>query len=267
MAANPLADALRCCLAVALPAAPPLLAAQAFWSDDRELWMALPVGVPEVAALRSTSAASAWVADPDGGPGVVVSGEARLFGAADPAGLVWHGPALLAAVSALVLKTPSGLLGLAQDVASVSPRWLLAERAILRLRIDARVDVTPPVPTPGIAPALPPTLPSPVRRALAGRRDVVLGVGGADGVRISPAAWGAGFALTAGDGDDLPARVPATAFVEATARRQSGLVGVALHGELDGGRLRPSHATVWQGYERSTVEVPAPPAGAVVLPD
>lgn len=231
----------RCVLVVAGPVVAPL----PYWYDGASVWLSLPAGGVQAAALADDPRCALWM---PGDPGTLAHGTARVFSLRDPLGLALHAPTLTAAVAALTLTDPAGLaLGL--------------DPAVVKVRVTVEPVHAPALP-PGIAPALPMVVPPDVRRALAGRRSPVLATSGDEGVMLRPAGWGAAFVLTAAA---LPEGGDVVALLDADG------VGLALSGTLGPGpALRPELVTWWHGTDLGSADVPPPAAtvpGAITLPD
>ncbi|HVM19273.1 MAG TPA: pyridoxamine 5'-phosphate oxidase family protein [Egibacteraceae bacterium] len=246
----------------------PLLSPMAFWADGSSLWMSTPAASVKAAALRARPECSAYVPDATGTGGLRITGIARIFGLHDPLGLAVHGPLVSAAMAALAARNTGTILGYVQDARFVPARFRPRNRVAVRVRIDDVTEVRAPSAGPGVAPALPGVIPTGVRRALTGRRSVVLAAG--DGEQppvVVPAVWGAGFRL------DVPGRQapPGPAVVHVGSdphRRPTAVVGLSLAGPFDGDRLVPRRATWWEGFNLRTVDLPEQrPTSSIVLPD
>lgn len=239
----------------------------AFWFDGAELWLTTAASAEKVRVLRRDPSCVAWVPPADDGPGAVVRGEARVFSIRDPVGLALHGPVIGAAMTAMAARNVDTILGYAQDVRHIPPRWAPQNRVVLRVRVEEVVGVLRPEPPAGATPPLPTVVPTEVRRALAGESK--LAVVTDDGhLTITPAVWQQGFRLTAPADRPLPTG-PAAVVVDSDPRaRPTGVVGLVLCGRLDtAGVLHPTRATWWRGFELATVDVPDDPAPGVTLPD
>lgn len=281
----------RCMFAFA-GARGPHVTPMAFWSDGASLWMATSgsslkarllgpdagadgpgehpcaVYIPPVVADGGTEDAAG---DDTGDPrrGLSIEGRARVFTADDPVGLALHWPFVSAAMGALAVKNAASLAGYARDLPRTPLRWLPGNRVAIRVRIERLRPVGVPVPGPGIAPALPGIVPPDIRRALAGRRDVVVATDGEHGIAAQPAAMGAGFRLDVGDGPPLvPGAAAVVALDAEPSARPSQVVGLALHGTVGpDGALDARRAVWWEGFDTSGAEIPRRPAGGIVLPD
>jgi hypothetical protein len=252
-----LAEATRCLVAFRAVVGAPRFVSLPCWSDGEALWLALAGSDPVVGALRRAPTCEVWIGDPSAG--LAATGLARIFDAADPLGLLTHGPVIVLAMAAVAVRHPRAVarawLPLRQLALPVAVRLALSE-------LRAVEDVAPP--HPGIAPALPDVIPADVRRRLSGLRDVVVAGEGVSGLRIEHATWSAGFVLAG----DLPASRGASIAVAVQADSRQGAIGVALSGELDArGALRPARASWWHGLRSGTAPLSTPPPGAVILPD
>lgn len=236
----------------------------AFWSDGAALWAITPAAT--AAPLRDEPACTAWVPAPEpsaDGEGVRVDGTARVFGPHDPVALVLHGATLSAVLAALAVKRAGAVVASARSrargsFASLPVGWSIVKVAIERLRRGWL-----PRARGGIAPPLPPVVPAEVRRAVGGRRDVVVAVQGGDGLEVGPARLGSGWSLDSGMAWDPPAG-PATVVVEAEAAEGTG---VRLSGVLtEEGRLEARHAAWWRPGSSGEAAVAERRSG-VVLPD
>ena len=262
----------------------PLVSPMAFWSDGVSLWMTTSASSVKAERLGGTTDGEATIVEPgarerrcavyvpgleDGDEGLAIEGTARVFSVQDPVGLVTHWPTIAAAMAALAVKNAASLAGYAIDLPRTPLRWLPTNRVVVRVRMDRLQVVRPPAVTAGIAPALPGVVPPDVRRALAGRRHVAVATEGAGGIKVRPAAWGAGFALDFGPRVRVEPGVPAAVTVDADPRkRPSGVIGLALHGQIvEGPRLEAVRATWWNGFDVSGALIPSRPAGGIVLPD
>ncbi len=232
----------------------PIAAPLAYWFDGTSAWMAPPASSPFVAALERDPGCTLWV------DGILAEGVARVFSLRDPLGLAIHSPTLAAAMAALATTNASTIAGYVQGAARQPSRLRPGNRVGLRVSIaDAERAGPPPMP-PGIAPALPTVVPADVRRALAGRRDVLLAT--AEGV--TRAMWAAGFTLT------VPNGFPLEPGTEAVAALDADGLGISLAGTVTPGpALRPQHASWWHGFAVAEAGVPEPAAtpGGITLPD
>ncbi len=263
-----LTAATRCVLAVAGGDAP-LVTPTACWSDGAAVWLSLPADGRDVATLRRCGRASLWLPPSgDAARGTAVAGPARVYGLHEPLGLALHGPVVAAAMAARAAQSAGAVVARAQAVARAPLRALPHTRVALRVAADEVESVELPAPGAGVAPALPTVVAPAVRRAVAGRRDVVLATGAAGGVVVGPAAWSAGFALTVPPQRLLQAGTPAVvAVLGERSGSSAGDVGLLLAGTLrHGGVFAPGTATFWVGDDRRSVAVPAPTA-ALTLPD
>jgi Pyridoxamine 5'-phosphate oxidase len=246
----------------------PVLSPMAFWSDGSSLWMSTPAVSVKARALLARPDCAVYVPGNNGGPGAVARGRARIFGLHDPLGLAVHGPLVTTAMGMLASRNAGTILGYVQDARAVPSRFRPRNRVAVRLKIDDVLPVADPEPAAGIAPALPTVVSPEVRRALAGRRTVTVAVEQPGvGLWLRPAVWGAGFELDFQDRDRLLSGAPAAVHVGTDpGNRPTSVVGLSLFGEIDGGRLRPSRATWWEGFDLTTVELAAAPA-SITLPD
>lgn len=245
----------------------PVIAPMAFWFDGAGIWLSTPAVSVKAKALRSRPDCAVYVPAPDGAGGAVATGRARVYGLHDPLGLATHGPVVSAAMAALAARNTGTILGYVQDARSVPARFRPRNRVALRVQLDGLRPVAAPASTPGVAPALPLVVAPAVRRALAGQRTVVLATskpGG--GVRVGPASWGPGFAMTLPEGEtveDGPAMVHLGAD---PGSRPTTVIGLSLAGELSSRRLQPHRATWWEGFSLTTVDLP-PTTPTLTLPD
>jgi hypothetical protein len=262
-------DAGRRCLLAFSGASGPVLTPMAYWSDDAHLWMSTSASTVKARHLREDGTCAVWVPGP-GGTGVSARGTARVFSAADPVGLVLHGPAIAAAMTALAASNVAAIGGYVQDATRVPVRFLPHNRVVVRVRLRDVRTVAEPAPPPGVAPPLPTVVPPDVRRALAGLRRVVVAVDEPD-LRVLPAAWGSGFALTLPEDERLPEGLRAAVVADVDPEgRPTAVFGASLRGRIDdSGALRPERATWWEGFDVTSADVPAPVPGAsgIVLPD
>lgn len=246
----------------------PLIAPMAFWFDGAAMWMSTPAASVKARALRRRPDCAVYVPAPGGGGGVVAGGEARIFGLHDPLGLTVHGPVISAAMAALAARNTGTILGYVQDARHVPARFRPRNRVVVRMALhDIRTVAVPP-PSPGIAPGLPLVVAPAVRRALAGRRDVVLARAHPNGeISVGPATWSGGFALQVPAGERLPDRTPAAVHLGTDpASRPTAVLGVTLVGDVDQGRLHARRTTWWEGFTLTTVDLPQA-APALVLPE
>lgn len=288
-----LRDGRRCMLAFAGERGRPLLTPMAYWSDGASLWMAtsassvkarrlgpsgespcavyippLPADTP--AGQNDTpvgAEGSGGVDTPTGSRGLVIDGSARVFTLDDPVGLVTHWPVISTALAALAVKNASSLTGYALDLPRTQLRWLPTNRVAIRVRMKRLRAVDEPTPGVGIAPALPGVVPSDIRRALSGQRKVVVAVDESGGMRIHPAVWGAGFTLDFGTAEVATGQRAVVVLDADEMGRPTAVMGLALHGTIEGQKLVPERATWWHGFDLSGAQIPSRPAGGIVLPD
>jgi len=254
----------------------PVLSPMAYWFDGTAVWMSTPARGMKVSALARDTQCALYVAPADDeGSGAVASGRARVFSARDPRGLVLHGPTISAALAVLALRNAASIAGYLADAPRIPSRFLPRNRVVVRVVLDDVEAVRPPALTPGIAPALPTVVPPDVRRALTGRRRVVLAALDGDTVRLAPAVWragaGAGLPLSLPAGFDLHGGAPAAVALDADSRgRPTEVSGLSLSGTLTPGpALLAERVTWWHGSDLTTAEVPTPNSthGAITLPD
>lgn len=245
-----------------------LVAPMACWSDGDSLWMATPAGSAKVGALRAADDVSIAVRGPDGI--VVATGSPRVYAPDQPLALALHGPAITGAMGALALRNPKVVTGYLRDAAKVPARFALPGRAVVRVRLgsDAAL-VAYPVPRSAVAPALPAVIDPVVRRRLSGRRGLLLAVDRPPGPpQLVPAAWDQSMALVTPPGHDVPDGAAVVAIIDDDPQTSPlDVVGVALRGDVRDGCLVPRRAMWWAGFERQSADVPARPAGGVVIPD
>lgn len=297
-----LRDASRCVLALSgsgVEWGAPVLSPMAFWYDGSAVWMTT-AATPATRAGPRRGVPCAVYVPPVGGSrhGVVIGGEARVHSLDDPVGLVLHSAPISAAMTALVAKNLPAMPGYARDLARAPEQWQPRNRVILRVGAASLRSAPLPVAGRGVAPALPDVVPADVRRAVAGRRYVVLATGTEEDLHIQPAVWGAGYQLQTAAGAGTAAQKPATVAVDASfvdadfrdadsrdadpreadadaesgranvGRRLGEARGVAVHGFLGPDlRLRAERVTWWRGFEVESAAIPTPPAGGVVLPE
>lgn len=257
-------DATRCLLAFA-GASGPLLVPMAHWFDGEALWLTSASDSMTVRRLAADPDCSVCLTAND--RAVIAPGRARRFGLNDPARLALHAGPISGALAALAFRNAATLLGYARGNVLVPARWRPQNRVVIRITLDDARLVDVPTPGAGVAPQLPSVVPSDIRRAHAGRRQVVVahGSGRPD---ISLATWGAGFALTGADGDRLEIAGRVAVGVDADDEGSPlGARGLVLHGEVVAGRLRPARVTWWRGFDLETADVPADTAPSIVLPD
>ncbi len=264
-----LLDARRRCLLAFHGETGPILAPMAYWSDGEHLWMSTSGSTLKVDRLRQDVGCALYVPGVDGA-GVCAQGTVRIFSAADPLGLVLHGPAIAGAMTALAASNASSIAGYVQDVAKVPLRFMPQNRVVLRVRLTEIAVVEEPEKGPGIAPALPTVVPSDVRRILGGERHVVVAVD-TPRLEVLPAVWGAGFALTAPAGRTfVPGARAAVAIDDDGEGRPTEVIGLSMRGTISStGVLEATRVTWWEGFELTTADVPARAAagGGIVLPD
>lgn len=263
--ARALLDAADRCLLAHVGAGGPLLEPLAHWHDGRALWMAAAADSPGARRLAADPACAVYV--PGEGRAVIAEGGARRFGLDDPLRLALHAGPVSGALFALAFRNASTLLGYAREQALVPARWWPHNRVVVRLAPDAARVVAVPDGATGLPPALPTSVPADVRRAVAGRRSVVL-VHGRERPLVIPATWDASFALAGADGAPVAAEGPAAVALHGEEEvGPLGFRGIVVHGEVGDGRLRPQRLTWWRGFDVGTVELDETPARGVVLPD
>lgn len=246
------------------PAAAPMV----FWWDGSGLWMTASSERLRAAGLDTDPTCVAYVGPLEAGQeGVILRGRVRIYRPGEPLGLLLHTPTISAAMAVLAVRNADRLLGQVRDAARIPPR-LPRPRLVLRLSVDGLRTVDPPDVGSGVAPALPTDVPAEVRRALAGRRRVVLVYADEAGLQASPALWGAGYALTVPPSLTPPAGARAVVAVDMDpGPRPARRVGLAVHGTISEGRLQPERATSWYGSSTETVKISASAPGGVTLPD
>lgn len=260
----------------------PVIAPLAFWFDGTSAWTQAPTGSGAVEVLsREPACALAVHAPGEDELGAIARGRARVFSLRDPLGLALHGPTLSAAMGALAVRNLGSIAASVQGAARAPSRLRPSNRVVVRVTLDEVASAPAPGIPPGIAPALPTVLPPDVRRALAGRRRVLVAVEepGARTPILTPAVWGAGFSLAVAGGWRPPAGTRAAVALDGDGRgRSAQVLGLALAGTLsasDPPALRPERATWWRGFTVEGADVPAPaargpagtPLGAITLPD
>lgn len=247
----------------------PILSPMAYWYDGAALWMSTPAVSVKAKTLRARSECAVYVPPVDGtATGAVLTGTARVFGLHDPIGLATHGPVVSAAMTMLATRNAGTILGYVQDVTAVPARFRPRNRVVVRIGIGDGRPVRVPSPAAGIAPGLPLAVDPTVRRALAGQRSVVLAAEQPGGrLWIGPAVWGAGFSLALPAGEVLAPGSPAAVHLGTDPHnRPTAVVGLSLFGDIADERLRPTRATWWEGFDLTTVELPAA-APSLALPD
>jgi len=256
----------------------PVLSPVAYWFDGAGLWFSTPADSVKVAGLLRDPVCAVHVperqdAASDGDGGANARGHGRIFSLDDPRGLVLHGAAITAAVSALAARHAAGLRDLAQEALRQPARLLPHSRVVVRMEVEAAQWVRAPRPVAGIAPALPIVVPADVRRAVAGLREVVVAVEDAGGLSLTAATWSAGFALAPTEGEHLPVGALAAVALDSGWEEKPGRsTGLALAGALaEGPVLRAAAVTWWQGFRLQSADLPAgPQAGfrsGVTIPD
>ena len=247
----------------------PLVSPMAFWADGASLWMSTPAVSVKAAALRARPDCAVYIPPVGGvGEGAVARGRARVYGLHDPLGLAVHAGVVSAAMAALAARNAGTILGYVQDASAVPARFRPRNRVAGRIALSDIRPVAALEPAGGIAPSLPMVVSPAVRRAVAGERQIALGLQHADGlVSVLPAVWGAGFELTLPPGMAAPEGTAAVAHVGSDPhQRPTQVVGLSLIGHVANGRLKAERATWWEGFKLTTVDVPQVPT-SVVLPD
>ncbi len=281
----------RCWLALS-GARGPLLTPMAYWSDGDALWLYTRGGSVKVGVLAREPSCAVYVAGLDGG-GVLLRGRARIHSPTSPRSLVFHGATAATAMAALAVRNAASIVGSVQDGPQLAlrrpqrgptrpqrplpaPRHLVPSgRVVVRIGIDEAESVGPPLDAPGIAPPLPTVVPAGVRRALAGRRDVVVAVGPAGALAVAPAVWGpaagVGFSLSLPGGRALPQGSRAAAALDVDpGGRPSAVAGLSVSGAVVDGRLRADRVAWWRGFAAQSADLRAAVAGgglgAITLP-
>lgn len=263
-----LARASRCVLATAGERGPQVTPTS-YWSDGQALWMTAAADtLPALAGARERDCV-AYVPPVEGHePGAVVHGRARVHSVHDPLGLLLRTATISAAMAALAARNAAALLGSVGELARTPVTWLFRDRLVVRLVVHRLTEVDLPDVGPGVAPALPTVVPADVRRALAGRRRIVLVWEDGPTVAVTPAVWGAGYVLRTPPTLHPTTGAPATAVVDVGDRHDRARpVGLALHGAIDADRFVVRRATSWYGQETESADVARPVPGGVVLPD
>lgn len=256
------------CLLVTRGSQGPDLVPTAFWFDGEALWFLVVADSTQRSALRAEPDCGAYVPPFEpAGAAALVHGRARAYAVDDPVALVLHGPVISTALAALAVKQTSAALGARRQRPGLPTPADLAGRVVLRLPIGDAALVDLPEVGPGLAPALPTVVPADVRRALAGRRSVVVAVQG-DALRFGPGVWSPDYALGTVPDSLARTRAPAAICVDADeTERLAGPVSLTLHGRLDDGRLVPTRAVWWRGRARKSAEIPTEAPGSIELPD
>jgi hypothetical protein len=260
-----LGESTRCLLAVR-GAHGALLSRAPSWYDGAGLWTTTSASTVKAALPRRDSVCAAYLPPLEGEEeGAVVRGSARVFGLHDPLGTVLHWPTISAAMIALAARNAGAVLEYVQHAARAPARVVPGNSVVIRIPAEEVRRVTWPHPVPGVAPALPPVIPAEVRRAVGGRRRVVLAAADTD-LLVTPAVWGAGFALQLPGDVVLAEGAPAQVVVE-EERGGRPAIGLAVRGVVDGrGALTPERYTWWQGFDSVTVDAPVDVSG-IQLPD
>lgn len=245
----------------------PLLEPAVFWSDGAGLWLQPTTRSPQPGVLASNTGCAAYV--PPVGPGdagLVVHGPLRAYSLRDPVGLALHGATISAAVTALAFRRPGGVLAAVEDAPRKTVRWLRRGPVVARLALDALRSVDPPDEGPGVAPALPTAVAADVRRALAGLRTVTLAFEDEGRLHVTPAVWGAAYALQT---PPTATPEPGTAVTVVLAGRRDRVeAGIALHGRVVAdGVLLLQAGRAWRGSRCEDIDLTSPVPGGVSLPD
>jgi hypothetical protein len=247
----------------------PLLAPTTSWFDGEGIWTTTASNAALVSTLRRDQRCAVYVPAVTSAPGLVGEGDVRVYGVFDPVGLATHALSISAALAALAARNAGALLGYLHEAARIPPGWLPRNRVVMRILLGA-VRLLPPVviDEAGVIPALPTGVPLDVRRALSGHRLVALATEDGPRLEVGPAVWSGEFVLTPPVTRRL---VPGTAATVTLHRdpdgRPSSAAGLSLSGELvAGGRLSPTRATWWHGFDQGEAPITATPA-AIVLPD
>lgn len=245
----------------------PLLVPMAYWSDGDAVWMWMTGRSMGTDVLMREPRCAVYVGGPDGG-GALLRGRARIHSLTSPRSVIFHGVTSAAAVAVLVARAASDVL----SAPRIPRRILPVSRVAVRIAVDQTESVGPPPDAPGIAPPLPMAVPPDVRRALSGRRDVVVAAGAPGTLRVAPARWGPSFALSLPAGAALPDGTAAAVAVEGgPAGRPAAAAGLRVSGEVVDGRLHPDRVSWWVGTSAESAEVPVAMPGrgpsAITLPD
>lgn len=265
---SPLDESTRCVLALRGPRGP-IVSPMAFWWDGGAVWMTSSTRAVKVRRLAADPTCTIYVPGAEAeADGVVVRGRARVYTLGDPLPLALHWPVVSTAMGALAARNVPTLVGYARDAPKVPWGWDPAHRVALCVAADEVDSVASPPVARGIVPGLPTTIPADVRRALAGRRRVVLATEGLT-LDLVPAVLGAGNRVNVADGVDLPARARAAAVLDDDpGGRPTQVLGVALRGPLADGVLTAERATWWHGFKLETVDAPtATTRGGIEIPE
>jgi hypothetical protein len=146
---------------VAFTGAPwPLTVPLAQWYDGRELWLA--AGAATARSLAEHPACAVGVPGDD--VVAVGTGQARVFGLGDPAGLALHAGPVAGAATVLAARNVAAMLGSMRD-AVLAPARLL-DAAVVRVSLDdvavlawSPMSTPPPPPRPPGVPPPPPPAP------------------------------------------------------------------------------------------------------------
>lgn len=274
IAADPVVAAgTRCWLALS-GARGPLLTPMAYWSDGDAVWLYTPRRSVKARVLAREPSCAVYVPGPDGG-GALLRGRARIHSPTSPRSVVFHGATAATAMAVLAARNVGNVVGYVQDGPRIPAPFLPPGRVVVRIGVDKAEMIGPPRAEPGIAPPLPTAVPADVRRALAGRRDVVVACGPVGAVAVVPAVWGpdaAGFALSLPVGRALASGARAAAALDVDpGGRPSAVTGLSVSGVFVDGRLRADRATWWRGFGAESVDLPPSragrPFGAITIPD
>lgn len=267
MDAAAILDAATRCLLAARGRRAPLVSPMAHWFDGTALWMTTVADAAKIAALRDDPACAVAVAPDADRPGVAARGRARVFGPGEPVRLALHAPAITGALSGLAARNLGALVGYATHAWEIPGRWAPYHRVVLRVTVDELELAEPPSDAGGVSPALPTEVPADVRRRLGGKRAVVA-LWDEPPLRLAPAVWGAGFALTFAAGGPRPrAGDRVGAVIDVDRGEPSEASGAVVYGDLDErGALSPDRVVWWRGFDVRSAQV-APASGGAVLPD
>jgi hypothetical protein len=251
----------------------PLMTPMAFWWDGQHMWFSTAGESVKARALRRDGTCAMYVGpQEDGGLGMLLRGEARVFHAGDPLGLTMHAGFLATAQAALMVKNAPSMMGYVVDAAKIPSGFLPARRVLVRVTVTSTQAVQPPEVGKGIAPALPTEVPPEIRRKLSGQRRIVMATQIDGGIGLMPAVWGAGFGLTLPQGMAVVDGATATAVLhDDPGFRPTEVAGVSISGTVSTGgpapKLSATKVRWWTGFELDSAELSGRATDTIVIPD